>query len=179
MKPEAGKGTWRAAALLVVGGGLLMLKQHYAHSSIEGLVFILSPTARLVTLLSGVRFDLESGIGYLSHDRLFAIAKPCAGVNFMVAAAALLGFVFSRRAFDLASTCVSVGATFAVSYAASVLVNAVRIAVAMRLAAHPLASEFWTAARVHRVLGIIVYFGGLAFLQAAAARATAPRRCSP
>lgn len=170
---------WRAAALVAVGAGLWLLKRHYAQSSIDGLVFILAPTAKLVTLVSGVRFDLEAGIGYLSHDHLFAIAKPCAGINFMVAAGAMLGLVFSRRACDVATACAAVAASFAVAYAASVLVNAARILVALPLAEHPLVSEFWTAARVHRALGITVYFGGLALLHALASRAAAPRRCAP
>jgi exosortase K len=170
---------WRAAALVAVATGLWLLKRHYADSSIDGLVFILGPTAKVVSLVTGVHFDLESGIGYLSHDHYFAIAKPCAGINFMVAAGAMLGLVFSRRACDLATACLSVVAAFGVSYAASVVINAARIVLAMPLAHHALASEFWTAGRVHRVLGIVVYFGGLALLHAGATRATAPRRCSP
>jgi hypothetical protein len=47
------------------------------------------------------------------------------------------------------------------SYSATVLVNAARIAVAMWLAVHPRVLSTFSAADVHRVQGIIVYFGGL------------------
>ena len=50
------------------------------------------------------------------------------------------------------------------SYSAAVLVNAVRIAIAMWLATHPVASAAFSAADVHRVEGITVYFGGLVLL---------------
>jgi hypothetical protein len=50
------------------------------------------------------------------------------------------------------------------SYSAAVLVNAVRIAIAMRLAAHPAALSAFSAADIHRVEGIAVYFGGLVLL---------------
>jgi hypothetical protein len=49
-------------------------------------------------------------------------------------------------------------------YSAAVLVNAVRIAIAMWLAAHPVALSTFSAAAVHRVEGITVYFGGLVLL---------------
>jgi exosortase K len=168
---------WRGTALVAVAAGLWLLKRHYADSSVDRLVFILAPTAKLVSVATGVGFDLESGIGYLSHDHYFAIAKPCAGINFMVAAGALLGLVFSRRVCNIATACLAVVAAFGVAYAASIIVNATRIVLAMPLAQHPLASHFWTAGRVHRALGIAVYFGGLALLQLAAIRATADRRC--
>ena len=50
------------------------------------------------------------------------------------------------------------------SYSAAVLVNAVRIAIAIWLGAHPAALSAFSAADVHRVEGITVYFGGLVLL---------------
>ena len=50
------------------------------------------------------------------------------------------------------------------SYAAAVVVNAVRIAIAMWLAAHPVVLSTFSAADVHRFEGIVVYFGGLVLL---------------
>jgi hypothetical protein len=45
-----------------------------------------------------------------------------------------------------------------------VLVNATRIAIAVWLAAHPVAVSTFTSAQVHRFEGITVYFGGLMLL---------------
>ena len=50
------------------------------------------------------------------------------------------------------------------SYGAAVFVNATRITMAMWLAAHPLAASGLSAAEVHRLEGIAVYFAGLVVL---------------
>jgi exosortase/archaeosortase family protein len=56
------------------------------------------------------------------------------------------------------------------AYAAAVVVNTARIAIAMWLAAHPAAQSAFSAADVHRVEGILVYFGGLVLLYELARR---------
>jgi exosortase K len=56
------------------------------------------------------------------------------------------------------------GASLLASYSAAVLVNTVRITVAMWLAIHPAALSTFSAADVHRVEGITVYFAGLVLL---------------
>jgi hypothetical protein len=47
------------------------------------------------------------------------------------------------------------------SYLAAVVVNTARIAIAMWLAAHPAALPAFNAADLHRLEGIVVYFGSL------------------
>jgi len=61
-----------------------------------------------------------------------------------------------------------VGVSLLASYAAAVMVNAVRIAIAMWLAAHPLTPL--SAGDMHRLEGIVVYFGGLVLLYELAQR---------
>jgi hypothetical protein len=56
------------------------------------------------------------------------------------------------------------------SYAAAVAANAVRIAIAMWLAVHPGVLLTLSAAAVHRIEGITVYFGGLVLLYELAQR---------
>jgi hypothetical protein len=51
-----------------------------------------------------------------------------------------------------------------VSYVAAVVVNAVRIVFALSLRSVDLAAGWWTDARIHRLEGIAVYFGGLLVL---------------
>ena len=52
----------------------------------------LAPTARLVGAVTGVAFAAVPGEGYFSAERLFLIEKACAGVNFMIAAFAMVAF---------------------------------------------------------------------------------------
>jgi hypothetical protein len=54
--------------------------------------------------------------------------------------------------------------SLAASYVAAVVVNATRVAIAMWLAAHPVPMSTLSADAVHRLEGIVVYFGGLVLL---------------
>jgi len=155
-----------AVAVLIAWG----LKRHYADARADDLGWILSPTARLVGVMTGTTFTLQPGEGYFSHDRLFLIEKPCAGINFMVAAFGMLMLALLHRAGSGVSAARVLGASLLASYSAAVLVNAVRIAIAMWLAAHPVALSTFSAADVHRFEGITVYFGGLVLLYELAQR---------
>ena len=154
----------RALVLVAIATSMFLLKRHYAVASAEELRWILGPTSRLVALLSGTTFEFEQGAGYLSRERLFLIEKSCAGVNFMIAALGMIGFGLSRDVGHRWRAASIVPCALALSYVAAVLVNAVRIVVAMDLASADLAGGWWTEARVHRVEGIAVYFSGLLLL---------------
>jgi exosortase K len=147
-------------ALLMAWG----LKRHYAGARADDLAWILSPTSRLVGVMTGQRFTLQPGEGYFSRDRLFLIEKSCAGINFMIAAFGMLMFALLHRAGSGMSAARVLSVSLLAAYAVAVLVNAVRIAVAMWLAAHPVALSAFSAADIHRVEGITVYFGGLVLL---------------
>ena len=151
-----------AAAVLVAWG----LKRHYADARVEDLEWILRPTAGLVGVMTGTAFAPQPGEGYFSRERLFLIEKSCAGINFMIAAFGMLVLALLHRTGCLVSAARVLGVSLLASYSAAVLVNAVRIAIAMWLAAHPAAVSAFSAADVHRVEGIVVYFGGLVLLYA-------------
>ncbi|HEY2945462.1 MAG TPA: exosortase K [Vicinamibacteria bacterium] len=170
----------RAAVLGMIVLAMWALKRHYASADVEDLRWILWPTGKLVSLAVGSPFEFEHGAGYLSRPHLFLIEKSCAGLNFMIAALGMTGFVLSRGRERGARTAWIVGASVALSYAGAVLVNTVRILVAIGLGSADLASGWWTAARIHRLEGIVVYFAGLMLLDLVARRfaaAARPRRC--
>ena len=77
-----------AVAVLIAWG----LKRHYADARADDLAWILSPTARLVGVMTGTTFAPQPGEGYFSRERLFLIEKSCAGINFMIAAFGMLVF---------------------------------------------------------------------------------------
>jgi exosortase K len=140
------------------------LKRHYAEARVEDLTWILGPTSRLAGAVSGTTFVFQTGEGYFSRDQLFVIAKSCAGINFMVAAFGMLVVTALRRIGSLAAAACVLAASLLASYGAAVLVNAVRIVVALWLAAHPADWSGFSAEDVHRLEGITVYFGGLVLL---------------
>ena len=147
-------------ALLIAWG----LKRHYADAAVEDLRWILSPTVRLVSITTGTTFTLQAGEGYFSREHLFLIEKSCAGVNFMIAAFGMVVVALFQRIESATTAARVLGVSLLASYASAVLVNVVRIAIAMWLADYEVAVSGLTAADVHRLEGIIVYFGGLLLL---------------
>ena len=155
-----------AVAVLIAWG----LKRHYADARADDLGWILSPTARLVGVMAGTSFVPQPGEGYVSRERLFLIEKSCAGVNFMVAAFGMLMLAFVPRVTSGVSAARVLGGSLLGSYAAAVVINAVRIAIAIWLATRPVALSTVSAADVHRLEGIAVYFAGLVLLHEVARR---------
>jgi exosortase K len=140
------------------------MKHYYAGARADDLWWILRPTASLAGLMTGATFTFSPGEGYFSRADLFMIEKSCAGINFMIAAFVTLVFARFHRIGSAISSAGVVGIALLASYSAAVLVNAVRIAIAMWIGAHPIALRAFTAAEVHRIEGILVYFGGLVML---------------
>jgi exosortase K len=140
------------------------LKRHYADAQADDLWWMLSPTARLVGATTGATFVMQPGEGYVSRERLFLIEKSCAGVNFMIAAFGMLIVALLPRVRSAVSAADVFGVSVLASYSAAVLVNTLRITIAMWLAEHPAALSALSAADVHRLEGITVYFGGLVLL---------------
>jgi exosortase K len=154
----------KCGVLAVVALVAFGLKRHYADASTDALSWILMPTAHLVALVTGVAFAAVPGEGHFSAERMFLIEKACAGVNFMIAAFAMVAFALLHRVRSAGTGAGVVAVSLLASYAAAVIVNAVRISIAMWLAAHPLTLSSLTSADIHRLEGIIVYFGGLLLL---------------
>lgn len=153
------------AALIAFG-----MKRHYAGARADDLAWILSPTSQLVGAVTGTRFTIQPGEGYFSRERLFLIEKSCAGINFMIAAFGMLTVALLHRAGSGRAAVAVLGVSLIASYAAAVLINTARIGIAMWLAAHPVTMSAFSAADVHRIEGIVVYFGGLVLLYELALR---------
>jgi exosortase K len=139
------------------------LKRYYADARVDDLRWILDPTTRVVTALTGVRFEWDAGQGHVSRESLFVIAKVCAGINFLIAAFGMTAWMLARRAVSAASLAAVLIVSLLTAYFAAVVVNAARISFALWLAAHP-GTAWMTAAQAHRMEGIAFYFGGLLFL---------------
>ena len=146
------------------------LKRHYADARADDLRWVLSPTARLVEVMTGATFERVPGEGHFSRERLFLIEKSCAGINFMIAAFGVLVFALLHRVGTGMSGARLLGVSLLASYGAAVLVNAARIAGAMWLGPRSAATSMFGAADVHRVEGIAVYFGGLVLVYCLAQR---------
>jgi exosortase K len=160
----------KLCVLTVVALAVWGMKRYYADARADDLWWILSPTARLAGVMTGTAFAVAPGEGYLSPERLFLIEKSCAGINFMIAGFGVVTFALFHRVGSRISGARVLAVSLLASYSAAVLVNAARIAIAVWLAAHPIALSTFTPAQVHRVEGITVYFGGLVLLYELAQR---------
>lgn len=166
---------WQIAALVVAAAVIVVGKHDYRTASAGELGWILAPTARLVSAVSGAHFTYEAGVGWVDRDVTFIIAPACAGVNFALAAllALVLGWLAGMQ--TLRGTLARLGAAAALAYAATLVVNTLRIAVAIALHQGTIDLGDLDHAEVHRAEGILVYLAGLCALYALA-RALEPRR---
>jgi len=164
---------WRAIDVALVAVALAAayaLKRHYSDDGVDQLAWILAPTAALVELATGTQFVHETGIGYLGRESFFIIAKPCAGVNFLIVAFAASVFAFVRGRRTLLGKLALVAGSFAGAYAAALVANTIRIAIAVEL--QPRLAELGAAARerVHHAEGVVVYLVALLLCFVAARR---------
>ncbi|HEY3494672.1 MAG TPA: exosortase K [Polyangiaceae bacterium] len=151
---------------LGIGGAAKAL---YSNASAEELGFLLLPTAWGVELASGQPFLFERGAGYVNQQLGIAIAPACSGMNFLIIAFATLVFGFLPRCEPLRQKLAWFGASALLAFAATVLVNTLRIS--LSLGERALVAEGWlSAAQVHRATGVGVYLGGLLALYAAVDR---------
>jgi exosortase K len=146
--------------------GAYLLKRHYSTAGVDALDWILRPTAWLVEALSGARFHHEAGAGWVLADRSFVIARPCAGVNFLIVAwcTAVLAFVRARR--GLGGKLALVAGGLAAAYALALATNSLRIVLALALRD----ADLGPREAVHHLEGVVVYMTCLCLCFAAARR---------
>jgi len=146
-----------SAQLFVVSLCALALKVFYSNASPDQLRWILAPTTWLVEILSGRTFAFESHAGYMSSDHSFLIAASCAGVNFLITAFLMLTMrtLFTNRLENVSWRFIPVATLGA--YLTTIGANTVRICLALDL---PRVGPV-DGSQLHRLEGIVVYFGFL------------------
>lgn len=152
---------WSAQLLLVLLCAL-GLKVHYSTASVDQLRWILAPTTSLVELFSDRSFAFESYAGYMSSDHTFVIAAPCAGINFLITAFLMLSLKRLWRDRSQGTKWSFLPLAAAGAFVATLTANTVRIWIALEMQSFE--SSWLTANQVHRVEGIVVYFGFLLLL---------------
>lgn len=152
------------ARLVLVGLCALALKFYYSTATPDELRWILAPTTFFVELLSGERFEFESYAGYMSSDRRFVIAVPCAGVNFLITAFLMLALrrLWRERFRGVGWSMIPLAAVLA--YGATLVANTARIWLALEMRARAVEVSGLTNNQLHRLEGIVVYFGFLLLL---------------
>ncbi len=161
------------------------LKLHYSTAGSESLDWILRPTAGLVEIISGIRFEHEPLAGYLSRDHRAIIAPACAGVNFLIVAFCMIAFSGVSRLTGTGSRLGWLAGSLAGAYLATILVNALRIIISLNLYDADIYSAALTPRAVHRAGGVLLYFTALSGLYPLARRiltglwTSGPRNLAP
>lgn len=151
---------------------MLGLKLFYRNAGADELKWILAPTAGWVSILSGIDFQYEPQLGYVSHSFQFIIAPSCCGVRFLLICIAVLLFSYVHRMRTKKSAFGWAAASVAVSWLYTIFINGLRIVLSIYL---PLflkkmrAFDGWISPeRLHTMIGTAVYFTGLLALYRAA-----------
>lgn len=157
-------------AALVLG-----LKYFYSQADADELKWILTPTSRWVSILSGLSFEYMPHTGFVNHDIRFIIASSCSGVQFMLIAIATLIFSFVHRISSgrgrgrlLKGACWSAFSIIS-SYLFTIFVNGLRIVLSIylpdTLVKLGFAYEKWLSPRtLHTLIGTVTYFSFLLVL---------------
>jgi exosortase K len=140
--------------------GLLVaffLKLYYSRAGADGLDWILAPTCRLAGLLSGIPFEREPGIGWITRSHRMIVGPACAGINFLIVAFCALCFPFLRRLAGAWARFVWLPASLALAALFTVVTNSLRLIVAVRLHEMGAGGGLLTPARAHRLEGTVIY----------------------
>ena len=159
---------WRLASLAVVLAVVIVGKQYYRAATADDLRWILAPTAQLVSWTTGGNFVYEAGPGWVDPQIRFIIAPPCAGVNFALAAFLALALGGVMGMVSLRTAAVRVAGAAALAYAATLVINTLRITIAVAMHRGTLDIGGLDRAEAHHIEGIVVYLGGLIALYAIA-----------
>jgi exosortase K len=153
-------------AVVVALAAVVAGKHYYRNAGADELRWLLAPTAKMVNALSSTHFVHAPGVGYIDRDVAFEIAPVCAGLHFLLAGflALVIGWLGGMRTLGGAAKRLALAVV--VAYAATLVVNTIRIAIAIRMHA---------GGELHRVEGVVVYLVGLCALYAAAKKLEARR----
>lgn len=164
-----GDRSGQAATLGVAACLTLALKLGYARAEADDLDFVLAPTTALVGAATGLAFEREPGVGYLSREAVYLIAPACAGLNFTIAAFSSLVLGFTPRHANVPARAARLALFAGLALAVTPLANAIRITLDLTLDP-PSALPDLSRAELHRLEGIVVYLVSLWLLHAAAER---------
>lgn len=150
--------------LLTIAAALVMRSFSRITDS-DALTWILTPTTRWVSVLSGISFEYLPHTGYINHFHQFIIAPSCSGSRFMMILFLMLIFSFLHQMTSRGSGYCWFGFSVVFSYVFTIFVNGIRITVSIYLPDFlenmKLMSGWLTPDRLHTIIGTTVYFAAL------------------
>lgn len=121
-------------------GVICIVMKHFCRTDdSDALTWILTPTARWVSVLSGISFEYVPQQGYINHFYRFLIAPSCSGSRFMLLAFLMLVLSFPpsiAKCTDrkyVQREYLWFGLSIAVAYTSTIFINGIRIVVSIYL----------------------------------------------
>lgn len=155
----------RLAWWIAAGSIAWLLKQHYSVASVAELGWMLRPVALLLQVITGHRFQASPEGEWYSDTGGVLLVKGCAGINFMIMS--FVGWCWLARParFERLTPATLVewpallGMALVLAWAAAVLINVLRILVALSVG--PELATWLGAEHAHRLLGLVIYLPAL------------------
>lgn len=162
---------------LAVCSIILIMRYFGRAEDADALLWILALTARWAGILGGISFEYLPHQGYVNHFYQFLIAASCSGIRFMLLTFLMLVFMpASTSAKSIRNKFGNLAASIILAYGFTVLVNGIRIVLAIRLPllleGNGLMTGWLTPDRLHTLIGTVVYFTALCGLYLCAASTT-------
>ncbi len=161
------KTTIRQNSIFYITGFLIIfgMKYFYSKADCDMLKWILTPTTRWVSILSGIPFLYESGTGYVNYSLKYVIASSCSGVSFMIITTAMLIFSFLHHFHRPSGKLGWMAGCMAFSYLFTIFINGLRIILAiyipLYLEGKNIYGRYLTPDSLHTLIGTVVYFTAL------------------
>lgn len=157
----------RQCRIFYLAGFLLIsgLKYISRTSGADELKWILTPTARWVSILSGIPFFYAPQTGYVNHSFKFIIAPSCCGISFLLICIATLLYSYIHRLKSARQRCFWLLWCVGFSYLYTILINGFRILISIYLPLYLRRTAFFdrvmSPETLHTAIGTVVYFSSL------------------
>ncbi len=151
------------------------LKYHYSNATSDDLIWILYPTAVLVEHITGFHFIREAHAGFINYSSGILIAPSCSGVNFLIITFCTVFFSFAHHVRSLRLRWLWLGISLSSAYLLTIVVNSLRIIVAIFLIDNNVHYGWLTSDRIHRIEGAVIYFSILSIFYIIMRRIIIPR----
>lgn len=133
----------------------LLLKVGYTQTNSDDLLFLLSPTDKLISLFTSSTSDYIRGSGYFYSEFNILIEKSCAGFNFLILCF-LIGYITClQHLVKISKRWIALPISLLCSYFLTITVNTSRILISISLNASK--NIFTDISGFHQFQGTFIY----------------------
>ncbi len=136
---------------------VVMLKYWYSNAVPDDMHWVLWPLSQLTQFFTNLDFSFDAELGYVNYKTGNIIAPGCSGINFMCITFFMLSVQGIRKTSGSRLLMWSIMVP-CITYGYSMFVNCLRILVSLWLYDSGMAFGYFTADRIHRIAGIVIFY---------------------